>query len=84
MEYLDVLNNSARKRSHKKSEGMENGDDEFRSDTDDTESYHHFVEETELESYETSVDKEESGLNAFLLFKQTFHRNYPCCGHVWG
>src|SRR4051812_37421794 len=77
MEYLDVLNSSAKKRSHKKSEEMENGDDELHSDTDDAESYHHFVEETELESYETSLDKEEGGMNAFLLFKETFQSNCP-------
>src|SRR4051812_7818080 len=74
MEYLDALN-SSRKKSPKKaveSGGGQAGDgSDFESDSDDSEQRHHFLEETAVESYETLLDKEEGGMNVYLLYKGT-------------
>lgn len=42
------------------------------SNSDDSEEFHRFIEETELEAFETPIDADEGGLNVFLLFKSVF------------
>lgn len=49
---------------------------EFHSDSEDSEEYHDFVDETALEDYDTPIDSEENGLNVFVLFKQRFEGNF--------
>uniref|UniRef100_A0A915DG54 Importin N-terminal domain-containing protein n=1 Tax=Ditylenchus dipsaci TaxID=166011 RepID=A0A915DG54_9BILA len=77
LEYLESLQRKGRKKRNSSNmnsvgDGVHEEFDEFRSDSDDSEEYHNFVEETEVESYTTLLDAEEGGLNVFLDFKKIF------------
>jgi hypothetical protein len=45
--------------------------DGFRSDSDDSEGFHMFNEETDIESFVTPIDHEEKGLNVYIEFKRS-------------
>jgi hypothetical protein len=88
LEYLEHLNKEEKKESRKRGgpalNGNANGDaaagDGFRSDSDDSEGFHMFQEETDIESYVTPVDDEEHGLNVYIEFKkalETLQGNSP-------
>lgn len=49
--------------------------DGFRSDSEDSEGFHVFNEETDVESFITPIDHEEDGLNVFIEFKRALEGN---------
>lgn len=77
LEYLEHLNKDDNKKESRKREAtaLLNGDaaagDGFRSDSDDSEGFHMFQDETDIESFITPIDHEENGLNVYIEFKRS-------------
>jgi len=74
LEYLEQLNKSEQRESRKREANAMNPADaileNIRSDSEDSELYETFNEETDVESYVTPLDHEEDGLNVYIDFKQ--------------
>lgn len=79
LEYLEHLNKSSEQKESRKREmsAMNPADaihENINSDSDDSELFHTFQEETDVESYVTPLDHDEDGLNVYVDFKQCLER----------